>query len=893
MRIWSLWFVVILAVTSIVVSNVVETDDRGPDTRLRAYLEVWVDNHAETSASVYLNFAPASGDASELGALLTPLSESFGCAFDPQSLDSGTWTDPVDGTDGYYFHARCHDSFRRDGLTFAGAINLIPFKQAAVELGAEAVEISLGHVETPYTEADAVLGEFDAGWGYGHYRYLGEISEAPDEVSMSFGFPMREIFEAALATVALILLPVVALLGRARRAIERFEAGGKDQWFQLHMTKVYVSITTVALWAGVVWYYQLGMALIFAIGGEPFGHVWYDLLRNSVWGVVPVITVLLSSAIVHPAATRIRGQHLTLVESLTRTAGSLGMVVLPGCLLFTALKAVFSENWRAFVLLSAAACSIFFVIAKWLRDLQGGTPQPLTHGELRDRVFQLARQAGVDLRQLFIMTTGKDRMANAFSVGKQDVMITDYLIEKLSKREVDAIIGHELSHLKGGHDVGIFTIVPVIVGTIGVVVLNFIEGVPGWAFGALMVVATMVTLGVVSRRFERAADAGAVSLTSDAEAFITGQIKVAAMNHLPLEWNGAVQAVITHPSTLKRIEAAAKHAGLTSAQVQEIIRKMDVDSTDRYSLPADADSPVNVWTADVLSSIVIRKSALMLAVASVIVVTFAWAAQQTADREWIPELLEISGVVLAWGLLALLDKWSPLTGVRRILERLRLKIEHEGYPVSQWPAVSVGFAPGSGLRLFHGSSYWDIGYVVPSEDRLSFVGESVAFSLKRDQIVGIDFVSHVPPVWPDKVTLIRWKDDRLGRSGAFQVGYLSQRALFELFRPTDPLRQALNDWEQRVAVSATPAALESLTSPALPDVTSEPVSKMASSQTILGAVMLGGVAALVLGLLAGLPFDPFAEDRSGLAVMMMGMASYALLVWPYYRRYRADDSKQR
>jgi hypothetical protein len=203
---------------------------------------------------------------------------------------------------------------------------------------------------------------------------VGEFSEAPDEASMRFGFPKRELFEAALATLALILLPLMALRVRARRAIERFESGGKDQWFQLHMTMVYVSMTTVALWAGAVWHYQLGMALIFAIGAEPLGGVWYDFLRNSVWGVVPVFTVMLSSAIIHPAAARIRGEQLTLFESLMRTAGSIGKVVLPACLAFTALNAVFAENWRAFVLLFSAAVVIFVVIAKWLRDLQGGTP---------------------------------------------------------------------------------------------------------------------------------------------------------------------------------------------------------------------------------------------------------------------------------------------------------------------------------------------------------------------------------------------------------------------------------------------------------------------------------------------------------------------------------------
>jgi hypothetical protein len=281
----------------------------------------------------------------------------------------------------------------------------------------------------------------------------------------------------------------------------------------------------------------------------------------------------------------------------------------------------------------------------------------------------------------------------------------------------------------------------------------------------------------------------------------------------------------------------------------------------------------------------------MLAVASVVVVSFAWLAHQMVEREWAPELLQITGVVLAWGLLLLLDKWSPLSGLSRIMERLRLKIEHEGFAVSDWGAVPVGFAPGSALRLFHGSTFWDVGYVVATRDRLSVVGESVTFSLDRDQIESIEFVSRFPPIWPDRLALVRWKDERLGRSGSFQIGYLAQRSPAELFRPSDPLRETLIAWEQESGARETPRALKALTSPALPDVTSEPVSKMASSQTVLSAVMLGGVAALVLALLAGLPFDPFAEDRTGLAVMLMGMAAYGLLVWPYYRRYRDDDGE--
>jgi hypothetical protein len=92
-------------------------------------------------------------------------------------------------------------------------------------------------------------------------------------------------------------------------------------------------------------------------------------------------------------------------------------------------------------------------------------PEALTTGELRDRVFEMAKRSSVSdpasaiqrqrssvkVKQVFVLSSGRMQVANANATGGQTVMFTDYLLQRLSKREGDAIAGHELSHLRHGH----------------------------------------------------------------------------------------------------------------------------------------------------------------------------------------------------------------------------------------------------------------------------------------------------------------------------------------------------------------------------------------------------------------------------------------------------------
>jgi STE24 endopeptidase len=79
---------------------------------------------------------------------------------------------------------------------------------------------------------------------------------------------------------------------------------------------------------------------------------------------------------------------------------------------------------------------------------------PLDEGELRDAITKLMEQAGLKSDGIFVMDASKrDSRLNAFfgGLGKSKrVVLFDTLIEKLNKKELLAVLGHELGHFSHG-----------------------------------------------------------------------------------------------------------------------------------------------------------------------------------------------------------------------------------------------------------------------------------------------------------------------------------------------------------------------------------------------------------------------------------------------------------
>ncbi|MEM6750623.1 MAG: M48 family metalloprotease [Planctomycetota bacterium] len=148
---------------------------------------------------------------------------------------------------------------------------------------------------------------------------------------------------------------------------------------------------------------------------------------------------------------------------------------------------------------------------------------PATRGEVGGRLQAIAERAGFAKLRIRLWHTDGG-MINALAMGLlprfRFVLLTDGLIERLTARQTDLVLAHELGHIRRGH------LVWLLVAALGAGVaaelatwavargLRSMASTPAWfnddALLGLAVVLWLSLLGVASRRFERQADAFAV-----------------------------------------------------------------------------------------------------------------------------------------------------------------------------------------------------------------------------------------------------------------------------------------------------------------------------------------------------------------------------------------------
>jgi heat shock protein HtpX len=212
---------------------------------------------------------------------------------------------------------------------------------------------------------------------------------------------------------------------------------------------------------------------------------------------------------------------------------------------------------------------------------------------------------GITMPKLKIM---EDDALNAFATGlnpkQYSVTVTTGLLRNLDDDEIEAVLGHELTHIRNG-DVQLMVIAGIIAGVVGLfaelMFRSFTNG--NYRFsssrsssqssssdgksggGAMFAIIIAVVLLIVawalsqvirlalSRSREFMADAGAVELTKNPDAMISALRKIENRGELP----GATSAVMemcvdnprsgfadifaTHPSVDARVAALIKYAG--------------------------------------------------------------------------------------------------------------------------------------------------------------------------------------------------------------------------------------------------------------------------------------------------------------------------------------------
>jgi heat shock protein HtpX len=204
---------------------------------------------------------------------------------------------------------------------------------------------------------------------------------------------------------------------------------------------------------------------------------------------------------------------------------------------------------------------------------------------------------GITMPKLKLM---EDEALNAFASGMNEkqysITVTSALVDRLNDAELEAVLGHELTHIRNG-DVRMLVIAVIIAGVVSfaaelVFRLMFQGGFRWRSSGgdrkgggaavaiiiAVVLIAVAWLLSIVirfalSRKREYLADAGSVELTKNPDAMITALRKIEGRGEL----EGATSAVMemcvdnprsgfadlfaTHPPIESRIEAIIKFAG--------------------------------------------------------------------------------------------------------------------------------------------------------------------------------------------------------------------------------------------------------------------------------------------------------------------------------------------
>jgi heat shock protein HtpX len=195
-----------------------------------------------------------------------------------------------------------------------------------------------------------------------------------------------------------------------------------------------------------------------------------------------------------------------------------------------------------------------------------------------------------------------DDALNAFATGlnqkQYSITVTRGLINALNDQEIEAVLGHELTHIRNG-DVRMLVIAVVIAGVIsffGELVFRIFFQNVFWGGGrrsgsgdrrggaglaiiiAVAIIAVVWILSIVirfalSRQREYLADAGSVELTKNPDAMISALRKIEGRSEIPGANSAVMEMCIdnpregfanifdTHPSVEARVNALVKFAG--------------------------------------------------------------------------------------------------------------------------------------------------------------------------------------------------------------------------------------------------------------------------------------------------------------------------------------------
>jgi heat shock protein HtpX len=246
-------------------------------------------------------------------------------------------------------------------------------------------------------------------------------------------------------------------------------------------------------------------------------------------------------------------------------------------------------------------CIAYFAGGDMVLNMAGAKPADITsHKEILRIVENVAITAGLQTPKVYIIN---DSSMNAFATGRNpknaSIGLTQGIIEKLDKPELEAVIAHEMAHI-GNRDTTLMLIVILAMGActlLGQILLRTSTRSRSRGKGAALIplfglvlliygylLAPVLRLAL-SRRREYQADATAALITRDAQSLISALSKISGKSYLPsLEGNALMGDIFfENPSPQAKLTSSTSDFFSTHPSIEKRIaalQKMDGSSTD-------------------------------------------------------------------------------------------------------------------------------------------------------------------------------------------------------------------------------------------------------------------------------------------------------------------------
>jgi Zn-dependent protease with chaperone function len=729
--------------------------------------------------------------------------------------------------------------------------------------------------------------------GIGHfkgarsYNYVVPVSEeVVPPFRVSYGYRPKDFF--LLAPLVLLPLPVFWTLWRRRRVLSQPVSESTTPWWSYARFSRRLEVGLALSWAFVVLGTSVGILLDrlahFAVGipippqALFFGWDWLSLL---VYALPPAVISFLCVYLSYPVYIRLRQLEWTRWDMVWN---ALLIHIAPwlSLLLFAAvIAAVTNADVHRWITWSIAGVLVGVILPRLRPADAKRSLLPIDNGVVRDRVFELAQRAGVKVNQVYLWPTRSDRAANAAAAVGNKVLLTDYLLRNLSKRQVDWIVAHELVHLRHRHP-GMtlagggglwFIIVVIYLGSVYLQNIPFLSSnlqglfdiLSQMRYGFLLLLYMGYTWvrNFRSRRHEFVADGEAVAIVGgDAEAGITALVKLARLNQMPDQWGRVDEYLLTHPSDSKRVQALLDDNEIDPERLPAILDTIDQDE-DRYPLPADTLQDERLIMAELKTR---RASFLQWGLIALIMVLPALLARGIEASGWHDAMAWFAfggGILFSLVMLLIFLGYGVVWGERRLRERLSIQWKDAGLDVEAWHGIFVGFAPARVPRVYESSYDWDVGFLFLTADRLCYFGGKTRFALRRDQIRAFRLGPGAPR-WGKSIRVyVTWRDDQ-GVDTTWNLRPAGVVNVHAMRRQTPPLLRVLQDWHQEPsAAGSLPELLASLQAPAIGKVTSATVASQTSFRVFRQALNLNALCSGGLAFMFGCSFGLYPTPGWG------------------------------